>query len=232
MARGCNLEMEKIIAGVKEGCCHSIKEAVGEATHQTERGVLKSYDFAKQNAKESHEFAKQNAKEMKKALANCYHEVVKGNKRMESSEGTLKELIQGQAATNKLILDLAAKFDAFQEEKQPYKTNPRPAHRAYCTFCRKSGHDLGECEERVQCYRCGAGNHREDNCYWRDRLCNKCNVKGHKQDMHEVEDAKLRAKLISSFPNVFLHFLGGSVSPTGRGVRDGVRGSGADRGRF
>ena len=100
--------------------------------------MLKSYDFAKQNAKESHEFAKQNAKEMKKALANCYHEVVKGNKRMESSEGTLKELIQGQAATNKLILDLAAKFDAFQEEKQPYKTIQRPAHRAYCTFCRNS----------------------------------------------------------------------------------------------
>ena len=59
-----------------------------------------------------------------------------------------------------------------------------------------------ECEERIQCYRCGAVNHREDNCYWKDRLCNKCNVKGHKHDMHEVEDAKLREKLINSFPNV------------------------------
>ena len=66
------MDTDKIIAGVNEGCCHSIKEAVGEATHQTERGVLKSYEFAKQNAKESHEFAKQNAKEMKKALANCF----------------------------------------------------------------------------------------------------------------------------------------------------------------
>ena len=38
MARGCNLEMEKIIAGVKEGCCHSIKEAVGEQHIRQRRG--------------------------------------------------------------------------------------------------------------------------------------------------------------------------------------------------
>lgn len=163
---------------------------------------------------------------MKRALANCFHEIQQNNRRSDVTEQNVKELVKLQNQTNRLLAELSSKIDKWDKVKErrdgpSYNSMP---FKTYCSFCQSSDHDLGSCKDKEACFRCGEFNHQEDTCFWKERSCHKCNEKGHRKDMHEAVDPDVRAALVRNYPKAFLHFFGGV-----EGGRNQNRGRGGTR---
>ena len=203
--------IQKIIKGVNKGSEQGIHE-IQLTGRNIETTVNKSYELAKGSTKE-----------LKKAMANCFHEIQQVSKQSGVNDHNVKELIKAQKETNALLTALATRLDGLEKDKvRDTEQGPKGQLQRYCPFCRESTHDLSDCNDKKVCFRCGDINHKEGFCFWKERSCNRCHGRGHKRSMHETVDPEARAALIIRHPKEFSHFYVGTEST---GAQDRGRGN-------
>ena len=216
-----------IVKGVTVGCVQGIKSLITEEGIAQEQTLMKVYEQSKAGTKD-----------LKKASAHCYHEQKMQSKRIDTLEHNVKEILKFNKMNYRLLQEVSDKLERKGDQVDTEASGSfKPQIRSFCGYCKEDSHDIGECREKRMCIRCGENNHKSEICFWKDRSCARCKVKGHKVDLHDIKDPRIREELIPAYPGLFLHFLTDNDNSRGSsGIweqRNNHRGGykGANRGR-
>ena len=115
---------------------------------------------------------------------------------------------------------------------------PDPTFR--CGFCKTDNHGIQACTEKKIRLICGFNNHKEEECHWGDKVCNKCAGVGHSAHLHTLTDGGIRKQLIEKYGfEQFMHFMVADIPQRPPreshdeegGHPSGSRGRGASRNR-
>ena len=196
----------QIIDGVNSSCSQEIRGELNRAVV-----ILQTA------AEKQHQGSKTVNMELKKAISNVFGEIKKVNKRLEIVDHNSKEAMRIASSSNLLLEEISLKLDrghpnipvklTYPLDEAPKSIERNKTLRLYCTYCEAVTHDTTGCRRKEQCFRCGDDDHKQSLCYWKERSCRICQIRGHKMEMHDAKDVKLRGILVAQFPGKFLHFL-------------------------
>ena len=190
-------KLQKMVQGVTEGVSEGIREEMNRAVIILQTGAHKLGESSKNNNTE-----------LKKAVSNCFGEIKKTNKRLEAIEHQAKESIRQSKVTQCMLGEVLKGLEQNNAARNSYQTKEkRELEQVFCEYCDSTTHATDRCRRKIACFRCGEDHHKQSNCPWKDRTCRICQVKGHKMEIHDTKDVKIRGELLIQFPGKFLHFL-------------------------
>ena len=228
--------VNQLVQGVSAGCSKDIKDEMNRAVVMLQTSNQKLYETTKANNME-----------LKKALSNFFNEMKQANRRLDiidqntkaaraeakqsdsrldSIEQNAKEAARLARVNHEKLNELARKRKLSETDPISRGTTRDLGERYFCSFCDSKTHDTARCRNKVPCFRCGDSDHKQNVCFWTDRSCNRCKIKGHKVEMHETRNVTIRGDLVRNFPGKFLHFLTDAADgqgPAGQGP-SGTRG--------
>ena len=188
----------EMIKGISAGCSEEIREEMNRAVIILQKNNQKLYEAAK-----THNM------ELKKAVSNCFGEIKHASKRLDTLDFNAKEAAKQAKVSQQLLTEILKKLDKIPANPIPPTSSDKRSEDAkfYCSFCETQTHDTMTCRRKMMCFRCGDDDHKQIKCYWKDRTCRICQIKGHKVDVHNTKNVKHRSELLFQFPGKFLHFL-------------------------
>ena len=104
------------------------------------------------------------------------------------------------------------------------ETGKRDENLKSCFFCNGKDHIIRNCPKRTRCMGCDTMSHPYERCDFKDKVCDRCKVKGHCKKVHFTLDTALRTKLVGAFPQSFTHFVAAAPALQAQGSRSNYKG--------